>query len=122
MALTDIHSRIFTTATVYSAIVGLWALFIAVRQRKIDSNFWGTLIINELIFVAQAIIGLILVFQGRMPARDVHYLYGILGVIIIPSAFAFTRGRDTHREAYIYGAICLFLAGVALRAAATAAG
>lgn len=121
MPLPLIHARLFTTAAAYSAIVGLWALFIALRNRSLDSNFWGALAINEIIFVVQDIIGLLMVFQGLRPARDVHYLYGVLGVIIIPSAFAFMRGRDTRREAFIYGAVCLFLAGVAIRASTTAA-
>lgn len=122
MPLALIHSRLALTAVIYSAVVGLWALFIYFRKRDIDSNFWGALVINELIFVAQAVFGVILIIEGLRPGRTVHYLYGALGLITLPSAFAFTRGRSTFREALIYGVICLFLAGVAIRAIGTATG
>ncbi|HLB50452.1 MAG TPA: hypothetical protein VJL59_25805 [Anaerolineales bacterium] len=122
MPLPLIHSRIFITGTVYSAIVGLWALYVGIRNRNLDSNFWGALVINEIIFIAQGVLGVLMVIEGLRPGRDVHYLYGVLGIITIPAAFAFTHGRDTRREAFIYAAVCLFLAGVAIRAATTAGG
>jgi hypothetical protein len=58
---------------------------------------------------------------GGRPARTwVHILYGILLVITLPGAFAYLRGKDTRREALIYGLVGLFLAGVSLRAISTA--
>lgn len=85
-----------------------------------SSHYWGALLINELVFIAQLLVGVIMVFQGMVPVRIVHYLYGFLAVITLPSAFAFTRGRSTYREAMIYGVLMLFLAGVVLRAKMTA--
>lgn len=121
MTLVFVHARISSIALIYSAAVGLWALYTAYQKRDLDSNFWGALAINELIFVAQTVIGLLMVAQGAQPARAVHYLYGAVGILTIPAAFAYTRGQGARREALIYGLICLFLAGVSIRAAGTGA-
>ncbi|MBI3244373.1 MAG: hypothetical protein HYZ49_19000 [Chloroflexi bacterium] len=120
MSLLLIHSRLATTGMLYSAAVGLWALYLAFRKRDLDANFWGALAINEIIFIVEAVLGVTMWAQGLRPGRLIHILYGIVAIITIPSAFAFTRGRGTRREALIYGALCLFLAGVAIRAATTA--
>ncbi|MEK7328795.1 MAG: hypothetical protein AAB217_26420 [Chloroflexota bacterium] len=120
MSILSIHDRLADTGMYYSAIVGLWALYLAFRKRDLDSNFWGALVINEIIFIAEATLGVTMWAQGLRPARIVHLLYGVLAVITIPAAFAFTKGRATNREAALYGLICLFLAGVAIRAATTA--
>jgi heme A synthase len=121
MSLLLIHSRLANTGMLYSAAVGLWALYLAFRKRDLDPNFWGALAINEIIFIVEALLGVTMWAQGLRPDRVVHLLYGVLAVITIPAAFAFTRGKGTRREAAIYGLICLFLAGVAIRAATTAA-
>ncbi len=116
-----IHSRLANTGILYSAAVGLWALYLAFRRRGLDSNFWGALVINEIVFIVEAALGVTMWAQGLRPARVIHILYGVVAVITIPAAFAFTRGQATRREAMLYGFICLFLAGIAIRAATTAA-
>jgi len=67
-------------------------------------------------------VGGLLYLGGARPARiEVHILYGVLLVIVLPATFAYLRGRDERREALIYGLVGLFLAGVSLRAIVTAA-
>jgi hypothetical protein len=74
-----------------------------------------------LLYIAQGLVGVALYLLGARPARVwVHILYGVLLVITVPGAFAYMRGRDSRREALIYGLVGLFLAGVSLRAIYTA--
>jgi hypothetical protein len=120
--LVAIHERLWTTAAVYSAAVGLWALYLAFKQQNLSPNFWGALVINELIFVVQAVLGAIILVQAAQNARWVHYLYVITGVLTIPAAYLFTRGRGTRQEASTYGLVCLFLMGIAIRAVTTVIG
>ncbi|MEK7276220.1 MAG: hypothetical protein AAB427_02620, partial [Chloroflexota bacterium] len=122
MTLTFVHERLANVGLIYSLAVGAWALYLAFTKRGLTSSFWGALVINELIFIAQGVVGATMWIEGLRPARGVHILYGILSVIVLPSAFAFTKGGATRREAATYGLICLFLAGVALRAATTGGG
>lgn len=119
MPLLVIHDRLWITAIIYSTVMGCWAFLLAFQRRDLDSNFWGALVIDEIIFVVQAVLGAVLLFQDSQPARWVHYLYVVVGVITIPAAFAFTKGRGTRREASVYGILFLFLAGIAVRVITT---
>lgn len=115
MSLLAIHDRLWITAIIYSIAMGCWAFFLAFQRRDLDSNFWGALVINEIIYIVQAVLGGYFLFQDSQPARWVHYLYVVVGVITIPAAFAFTKGRGTRREASVYGILLWFLAGIAVR-------
>lgn len=121
MTLADIHTRLYLACILYSAVVGLWAFYSSIRGREIDSSFWGALVIDELLFIAAGILDLLLLTSsGIVPARPpVHLLYTATGVLTLPAAYAFTSGRNTSREAGIYGAVSLFLAGIAIRAIIT---
>jgi len=120
MLLRVLHDGLANTALLYTLLVALWSFWLYQRRRDLTSHFWGALVIAGLIFALQAVIGTTMVLQGRYPWRDVHYLYGVLGVITLPATFAFTRGRGGYREALLYGVILLFLTGIALRAWMTA--
>ncbi len=115
-----LHEGLANTALMYTLLLALWSFWLYLRRRHLTPQFWGALVIAALIFVLQAVVGLTMVLQGRIPWRNVHYLYGVLGVITLPATFAFTRGRGGFREALLYGVILLFLSGIALRAMMTA--
>ena len=121
MSLSDVHTPLYIACVIYSAVVGLWAFSISIRGREIDSNFWGALVINELLFVGAGVLDLLLLLNsGIAPARPpVHLLYTATGILSLPAAYTFTGGRGTSREAGIYGAVGLFLAGIAIRAIVT---
>jgi hypothetical protein len=121
MSLPDIHTRLYLACILYSAACGVWAFYLAIRGREIGSNFLGTLVINEILFIAAGVLDvLLLANSGIAPARPpVHLLYTATGVLTLPAAYAFTGGRTTSREAGVYGAVCLFLAGIAIRAIIT---
>ncbi len=56
---------------------------------------------------------------GAQPGRSIHFLYGVVSLLVIPGVYAFTRGRDERRDALIYGAVLLFMVGILLRALQT---
>jgi hypothetical protein len=121
MSLSDVHSRLYIACLIYSLAVGGWAFYLSYKNRDLDSNFWGALAINEILFVAVAILDVVLYLNGSIvPERPaVHFLYTATGILTIPAAYTFTRQRATAREAGVYGAVCLFLAGIAIRAIIT---
>ncbi|MBI4768925.1 MAG: hypothetical protein HY784_00560 [Chloroflexi bacterium] len=120
MTLSQLHGALANSVLLFSLILGVYGLLIYARKQNITSNFWGTLVIAELLYVAQALVGVALVLQQLRPARGVHFLYGILSIITLPSAYAYLRGRDDRQAALVFGLIGLFMAGVALRAMSTA--
>ncbi len=120
MSLPEFHARLGNAGMLFALGLGLWALLLYFRKKGPASSYFGAMIIGELLFVAQGIIGATLYFTGHPLARTVHVLYGVLAVVTLPAAYAYTRGQESRREALIYGLVGLFLFGVALRAITTA--
>jgi hypothetical protein len=122
MTLTQVHDGLANASLIFSLIIAGYGLLRYFMGRGIDASYWGVLASGVLLYVAQAIVGFVLLAGGLRPARtDVHILYGIILVLVIPGIYAATRGRDGRRELIMYALIGLFLAGVSLRAMATAA-
>lgn len=100
-----------------------WGFLNYVRGPGVTGSYWGTLAIGEGLIVVEALIGVALSLLGNSPARGwLHILYGIVAVISIPAAFAFTRGRTGRYESLIYALVALFLAGVTSRLTLTGGG
>ena len=104
----------------YSLILSAWSLFNFLRRNPPDANFNGALVIAVILYFVEGVVGLLLVISGVMPARFIHFLYGVTIAITIPGIFAFTRGRNTSRESLFYGLGLLFIWGLTERAAFTA--
>ncbi len=119
MTLTLIHDRLATAILLFSLLAGVWALASALRRRGVDGTLWGILASGELLFVAQGLIGAVQWLAGARPERSVHLLYGFVTALSLPAYYAFSRGRDDRRAAWVYAGLCLFLAVISLRAAAT---
>ena len=119
MTLAFIHARIGLAGSLFLVLSGVWAFYLYFRHRGVDSNLRGMLAIAEILFVAMAVLGIVMAIGGAQVGRWVHYLYGVLMVILIPSAFAITQGRDGRREALIYGLLTLFMAAMAYTRAMT---
>jgi hypothetical protein len=101
------------------AIWGLWRL---IRKQGLSSNYWGALIIGEVLIVVQGLLGGYLWLIGLRPERSIHVLYGLVAALTIPAIYAFTKGGQARREMLIYGVALLFLVGILIRAIGTAMG
>jgi hypothetical protein len=121
MSLTLLHNGLSNACLIFSLILGGYAMWSFFRQQNLSGGFLGALVIAELLYLSQALVGVTLALQGGVPARGwVHYLYGVVMLISLPGLYAFVRGRDTRREALMYAVAGLFLAGISLRAMTTA--
>jgi hypothetical protein len=120
MSLLEFHGRLGSTAMLFALGLGVWGLILFFRKQGPGGSYLGGLVIGEVVFVLQAVLGGVLYFSGFTLANAVHILYGALGVITLPAAYAYTRGATNRREALIYAIVCLFLFGVSLRAISTA--
>ena len=121
MSVIEIHSRLGNTALLYSIVMAVWGLWRYFRRQNVDSNYWGALAVAEVLFLVQTGLGAYLYFSGRgQLGRDVHILYGVVSVLVVPGIFAFTRGQAERRAMLIYGTGFLFLIGIVIRAISTA--
>jgi len=118
--LSTIHRSLSTALLLFTGISGAWGLVGYGRGRGMSPSYWGILACLELLALAQGLVGGAMLLAGEQPARLVHVLYGVVSVITLPGAYAFTRGRDDRQMSLNYALLCLFLLGVSLRAASTA--
>ena len=115
-----IHDRLSVSALLFMGALTLWGFWNYFRGQGVSGSYWGGLVIGEGLMVVEAIFGITLYLLGAVPARGwLHALYGLVAVLSIPSAFAFTRGRAGRYESLIYALIALFLVGITLRAQTT---
>lgn len=120
MGLLQVHQSLATACLIFSAIIAGYGFWLYFRKQSIDGSFWGVLAAGELLFLAQIVVGVVVLFTGLRPARiAVHLLYGVVLGLVLPGAYVATRAADSHREAGLYAVIGLFLAGISLRAMST---
>ena len=122
MTLVEVHGRLGNTALIFSIAMSLWGLWRFFRRQGVDSNYWGALVIAEILYLAQAGLGAFLFFSGvgDLAGQTIHILYGVVSVLVVPGIFMYTRGNEQRRSMLIYGVGFLFLIGVILRAITTA--
>ncbi len=116
--MVPIHEFLSRAIILFMLICTVWGLFNAVRNKPATDSYRTTLLIAEGLFVLQAVVGLELLGEGRAPNQWVHFLYGLLGVAVLPSVVGYV-GRGRKRESLWLGLTALFLFGVAVRATMT---
>ena len=118
--LAVLHARLLITILLFFGALSIWGFFSYLRGQSISGSYKGALAIGELLMLAEFVLGVLLLLSGAQPYRlSIHILYGIVAIIGLPGAFAYTRGRDDRWELLIYVTVCLFLCGIALRALTT---
>lgn len=122
-ALVFIHAGLLRTILLFFGALTAWGVVNFVRREPITGSYRGTLIIGELLMVAQFVIGVLMLLGGLQPARPaIHILYGFVAILALPGTAVFARGRDPRWINLIYALMCLFLCGIALRALETGRG
>ena len=118
--LAVLHARLVVTILLFFGALSIWGFVSYLRGHSISGRYKGALAIGELLMVSEFLIGVLLLLGGAQPYRlSIHILYGIVAIIGLPAAFAYTRGRDDRWELLIYVTVCLFLCGIALRGLTT---
>jgi heme A synthase len=120
--MNQVHHILSDMIGTYSLLMGAWGLFNFLRRNPPDGSYNAALVIAIGLYFIEGLVGLILVLTGQMPARGIHYLYGVTIIITIPAIFFFTRGSNTSRESLFYGLGMVFIWGLSERAAVTATG
>ena len=118
-AILEIHRVLSNTTWLFFFFLGVWGLYRAFRREAVDGSYMGALVIAELLFIIQGILGLIM---GLGPASfdEIHVLYGVFGIVFLPFIYFYQRGDDSNRAQWVYAFATLFMFGIALRAIQTA--
>jgi hypothetical protein len=120
-ALLFLHNGLFRAGLSLTVIIGIWGLVMYFRKLPPGGGFRSTLVLTEVLFVLQGLIGVGMFLGGRRPHDSLHWLYGVLLVLLLPIAATYVGGRGPRREALVYGIAGLFMAGLTIRALTTGA-
>ena len=120
-ALLFLHNGLFRAGLLLTVIIGIWGLVMYFRKLPPGGGFRSTLVLTEVLFVLQGLIGVGMFLGGRRPHDSLHWLYGVLLVLLLPIAATYVGGRGPRREALVYGIAGLFMAGLTIRALTTGA-
>lgn len=121
MSLVEFHRGLSNAAMFYCIIMAVWGFISFFRRQGVSSGYFGAVVIAEILFAAQGVIGLILWF-GVSTFRPgwVHWLYGIVLLMGAPVVYAYTKGKHERPEALLYSVAFLILIFITMRAMVTA--
>jgi hypothetical protein len=118
-SLPQAHRALFSSLILYFGILTLWGLFEWVRGRNPSSSYLGALILGEGLGAIQDLVGLILMATGKHPADPLHFLYGAVIILTLPTVYGIVDQARTRRSTLFFALACAFLIGIAIRASAT---
>ena len=118
-AVLSVHGRAATALVLYYTAVGLWGLFLGVRNSGPTPGFRGAVAIAVIASIVQGLLGL-LVALSQPPRDSLHILYGFALVLAMPLAASLVRDRTPRGQSVALGLAALFTAGLAIRGIITA--
>jgi hypothetical protein len=92
----DVHLVIGVSVLVTNLLAGVWGAVAWLRQRP-SVAFWYLLRVAQATVVLQVIVGAILLISGHEAADGLHYLYGVLPLVVTLLAEA-ARSGAAERE------------------------
>lgn len=116
--MASLHEQWGWAAVAATGVVGVWGLVLAWRGSQPNRWFWAGLAVASGVTLIQVALGVYLVAGEGRQAGDLHVFYGF--VIAFTFAFAYIyRSQMARKPALYYGALLLFVMGMALRSIAT---
>ncbi len=123
MSIVDIHAGLSRAALIYCSLMALWGLWRFFRKQGMDGGYVGAVVIAEILLLAQGAIGVILwLGAGTHRPGYVHWLYGIVLVLVAPIVYTYTKGRQDRPEMLLYAVAYLTMIALVLRSMVTATG
>jgi hypothetical protein len=116
----SLHGRAATALVLYYTAVGLWGLFLGVRNSGPTPGFRGAIAIAVIASVVQGALGFLVLVFMRPPSDLLHVLYGFALALAMPLAATLVRDRTQRGQSVALGFAALFTAGLAIRGIITA--
>ena len=96
MSLSFIHARLAQSVILFAFAMGAWAAFNFFRGKGIDSNYRGALVIGEILFLAQGILGIVMLILGFLLFR--HDPYSAMARILFDDYLALKKENPGSNE------------------------
>jgi hypothetical protein len=121
--MAELHGVLSRAIVMFAAVAGVYGLVLYFRKQTVTPNYWGVLVVGNLLTLGQGAIGVLMAFSGAQTGEWTHILYGITAALWIPLISfinqQFNKGERNVRETLIVAVVSLFQVGVALRAIGT---
>jgi heme A synthase len=112
------HLLLGRSVVFFTLICGVWGLLAHFGRLPSDGRYYSTLVLAELLVIAQALLGVILLVSGGWPRDPIHFLYGGLAALVLPVVYG-TANRRGWSTALACGLASLFIFGLSIRAFTT---
>jgi len=110
------HGALAWALIAVNALAGVWALAAQRWPALRGWPLWSTIIAAQVLAVAQAITGSILIADDRYQAPELHALYGFSSVVAVGILYSYRSSSFMRgKEHLLYGLGCLFIMGLGLR-------
>ena len=125
MSIAFAHGRIAMAMVLFTAVSAVYGLVEYFRKRPVSPNYWGMIVVGNLLALGQGGIGAWMALGGATPARGwIHILYGVVAVLWIPLVQLANNqflkaSHEKHSETLMTALTSLFEFLIALRAMAT---
>lgn len=116
----SLHGRAATALVLYYTAVGIWGLFLGVRNSGPTPSFRGAIAIAVIASIVQGALGFLVLILGNPPRETLHILYGFALALAMPLAASLVRDRAPRGQSVALGFAALFTAGLAIRGIITA--
>ena len=118
--LSDIHRGLAQSGILFFIALGVWAIWLRIRSRPLDSSWYGAAVIGEILMIAEFLLGWVLYGQGmggNLSRGFVHILYATVAVITLPAAYLYMgRLKDENVKTILFAIVSFFLMEVIIRA------
>jgi hypothetical protein len=105
------------------AIGWIFGLVLWISRRQAGDWFWRWLVAAQVIAIAQALVGVVLLVLGREVGTWLHYVYGFGPIVIFAIGHLLAREEPFRERPWIPFALASFICfGLSLRALMTGLG
>ncbi len=118
MPIQLLHRGLANSASLFLAIIAIWALVQFLRSRPLGASWYGAAVVAELLLLVQFVLGGILWLEGMQagPRPWIHILYGTVAIITLPAAHSyFSHLEDAKVQSLAMAFVCAFLWGIVQR-------
>ena len=121
MSLAAIHSRLWITILLFSSAMLAWGVWRFLRGQTVNSNYFGAVVIAEVLYILQGLLGIIMLISGTsvLERSEVHILYGVVIAITLPGVYIYTRGDESRRTMLVYAVAFVFIIILSVRSMMT---
>jgi hypothetical protein len=121
--VSELHRYVGYVVVGTFAVGWLFGIVLWVARRQGGDWFWRWLVTAQVLAVAQALAGIVLLLMGRRPTEWLHYVYGFGPIAILAMGHLLAREEPFRSRPWIPFALASFICfGLSLRALTTGLG